>query len=131
MPPQAIRDSELSIFSFLCITSPPDCRWMSRIILYETPTFHGSSNGARASHLGAVCAWETKQGNQTRLFGYLLRRGRLSDQYLGGPHASQSRDTSFSDHSDGSADRNRRRTRWRQCERRQRGCRGRFAICLS
>src|ERR1700678_2867334 len=114
MPPQAIRDSEWSILGF-CITSPLDCRWKSQFTLYKTSIFCGSSTEACASYLRARLALR-KPGRAVRV---LTPHGLPLEQYLGGPHASQSRDTSFNDHSDGGAGRNRRRARNGQYGRRR------------
>src|ERR1700678_3655854 len=100
MPPQAIRDSEWSILGF-CITSPLDCRWKSQFTLYKTSIFCGSSTEACASYLRAPFA-PRKPDRAVRV----LTLDRLPlEQHLGGPHANQSRDISFNDHSDGGAGR--------------------------
>src|ERR1700728_4579896 len=112
IPLQAIRDSEWSILVF-CITSPVHCRWMSRITLYKTSKTRGGSTEACVT-LGGTFA-PRKPGRAVRA---LTPYGLLLEQYLGGQHASQSRDTSFNDHSDGGAGRIRRRTRRRRYGRR-------------
>src|ERR1700728_4394655 len=109
IPLQAIRDSEWSILVF-CITSPVHCRWMSQIKLYKTSKTRGGSTEACVTLGGTLCIEETRPGCS----GTHSVREVLLEQYLGGQHASQSRDTSFNDHSDNGACRIRRRTRRRQ-----------------
>src|SRR3984957_13837040 len=113
IPLQAIRDSEWSILVF-CITSPVHCRWMSPITLYKTSKTRGSSTEACVTFGGNLCTEETRPGCSG---SHPVREVRL-ERYLGGQHASQSRDTSFNDHSDDGARRIRRRPRRRQHGRR-------------